>query len=139
MSVADRQAEIVSEFERFGDWEERYKHLIALGKALPQMAEGLKTEEAMVRGCQSRVWIHARLDGGKVHFEADSDSILVRGLAALLLRVYSGGTPDEIVHTPPDFVNKIRLQSHLTPSRANGLYAMVKQIKFFALAYQTLA
>ncbi|MBX3022282.1 MAG: SufE family protein [Bdellovibrionales bacterium] len=138
MSVVNRQKEIVAEFQSLSDWEERYKKLIELGKALPDLPEGKKSEEFKVKGCQSQVWMHARLDGERVIFEADSDALLVRGLVALLLRVYSGATPADILHTPPDFVKEIGLESKLSPSRANGLFSMIKQMKFYAMAFQAM-
>lgn len=138
MSLIDRQKEIVAEFSSLNDWEDRYKKLIELGKALPDLPDGKKQEDFKVKGCQSQVWMHARLDGDRVVFEADSDALLVRGLVALLLRVYSNATPQEILETPPDFVKEIGLESKLSPSRANGLFSMIKQMKFYAMAFQAI-
>lgn len=135
MSLLDRQKEIVEEFSGLTDWEDRYKKLIELGKALPDLPDSKKLEDFKVKGCQSQVWIHARLENGRVIFEADSDAILVRGLVALLLRVYSNATPKEIMETPPDFVKDIGLETKLSPSRANGLFSMIKQMKFYAMAF----
>jgi cysteine desulfuration protein SufE len=135
MSLKDRQNEIVAEFSGLTDWEDRYKKLIELGKALPNLPDSKKLEDFKVKGCQSQVWIHARREDGRVIFEADSDALLVRGLVALLLRVYSNATPAEILATPPDFVKEIGLESKLSPSRANGLFSMIKQIKFYAMAF----
>lgn len=139
MSLQDRQKQIVAEFSGLNDWEDRYKKLIELGKALPELPDSKKIEDFKVKGCQSQVWIHARLENGRVIFEADSDAILVRGLVALLLRVYSDATPKEIMETPPDFVKEIGLESKLSPSRANGLFSMIKQMKFYAMAFSLKA
>ncbi len=136
MSLAQRQAAVVAEFQSLSDWEDRYKKLIEIGKALPDLPDAKKLEDFKVKGCQSQVWMHARLEDGKVVFEADSDALLVRGLVALLLKVYSNATPKEILETPPDFVKDIGLESKLSPSRANGLFSMIKQMKFYAMAFQ---
>ena len=139
MSLLERQKQVVTEFSGLSDWEDRYKKLIDFGKSLPDLPEEKKLEDYKVKGCQSQVWMHARLEQGKIVFEADSDAILVRGLVALLLRVYSNATPQEILATPPDFVKEIGLESKLSPSRANGLFSMIKQMKFYAMAFQTMA
>ncbi len=139
MNLSDRQKQVVSEFSGLADWEDRYKKLIEIGKALPTLPDIKKTEDAKVKGCQSQVWMHASLENGRVIFAADSDALLVRGLVALLLRVYSGCTPDEIISTPPDFVKEIGLESKLSPSRANGLYSMIKQMKYYAMAFKAIA
>ncbi len=134
-NVAERSKDIVSEFAQFQDWEARYNHLIKIGKDLPELAESKRLEDFKVKGCQSQVWIHAHKNAeGRVVFEADSDALLVRGIVALLLRVYSDAEAADIVQTPPDFVREIGLESALSPSRANGLMAMIKQIKFYAIA-----
>src|SRR5688500_15133614 len=134
--IEQAQKDIIKEFNNFPNWESKYKHLIDLGKNLPNLPEELKTEVAKVKGCQSQVWFHAHLDGdGKVQFQADSDGILVRGLIAILLKVFSGRIPQEILHSPVEFVKEIGFDSYLSPSRANGLMAMIKQIKYFALAF----
>jgi cysteine desulfuration protein SufE len=137
--IGQRQKDIVLEFADLADWEARYKKLIDIGKALPAMPDSKKLEDFKVKGCQSQVWIHASVIDGRVVFEADSDALLVRGLVALLLRVYSGATPKEILETPPDFVKEIGLESKLSPSRANGLFSMIKQMKYYAMAFQALA
>ncbi|MGZ6480491.1 MAG: SufE family protein [Bdellovibrionales bacterium] len=136
--LLDRQKKIVAEFSGLSNWEDRYKKLIELGKALPDLPDEKKLEDYKVKGCQSQVWFHAKLVDGKVIFEADSDALLVRGLVALLLRIYSDATPDEILVTPPDFVKEIGLESKLSPSRANGLFSMIKQIKYYAMAFQAM-
>lgn len=137
--IAQRQKEIVLEFADLADWEARYKKLIDIGKGLPALPESKKLDDFKVKGCQSQVWIHASVVDGRVIFEADSDALLVRGLVALLLRAYSGATPKEILETPPDFVKEIGLESKLSPSRANGLFSMIKQMKYYAMAFQALA
>lgn len=137
--MKQRQQSVIAEFSGLADWEERYKKLIELGKALPELSESKKLEDFKVKGCQSQVWIHARLENGRVIFEADSDAILVRGIVALLLRVYSDATPKEILETAPDFVKEIGLESKLSPSRANGLYSMIKQMKYYAMAFVAMA
>lgn len=135
LSTIERaRQEIVDEFAFFDDWVQRYEHIIDMGKALDGLPEGLKDDTHLVPGCQSRVWLHARLSDGLVHFAADSDAVIVRGLIALLLRVYSGRTPDEIAATPAGFFEVLELGSHLTGSRANGLRAMVDRIHAYARA-----
>ena len=132
------QQEIVDEFGFFDDWTGRYQYLIDLGRKLPPLADEDRTDANKVDGCQSQVWMHARVDDGRVLFEGDSDALLVRGLVALLLRVYSDATPEEILSTPPDFVKEVGLESKLSPSRANGLFSMIKQMKYYAMAFQAL-
>lgn len=137
MTLLERQHSIVEEFSRFSSWEGRYKRLIERGKNLKSLPEDLKTSEALVKGCQSQVWLHARLDEkGRILFQADSDALLVKGLVSLLLEVFQLATPEEVLETPVTFIEEIGLGDHLTPSRANGLFAMIKQIKYFALAFR---
>ncbi len=139
-SVSERQRELVAEFSRFGDWEARYKYVISLGKELPPLSQEYYDEKYKVRGCQSQVWMHARLDEqGGMEIVADSDAMIVKGLVALLVRVYSGAKPDEILASTPEFLKEIGLEQHLSPSRANGFYAMVKQIYLYATAFKALA
>jgi cysteine desulfuration protein SufE len=138
MSLKERQDKVFAQFQSLGDWEDRYKKLIEIGKRLPELPVEKKTDDVLVKGCQSQVWMHARLENGLVVFEADSDAILVRGLVALLLEVYSRATPEEILATPPDFVKDIGLESKLSPSRANGVFSMIKQIKYYAMAFQAI-
>ena len=138
MTLQERQDAIVADFSSLVDWEDRYKKLIELGKVLPDLPASKKIDDFKVKGCQSQVWIHASLRDGKVVYEADSDALLVRGLVALLLKVYSNATPAEILNTAPDFVGQIGLESKLSPSRANGLFSMIKQIKYYALAFQSI-
>lgn len=132
------QGKIVEEFSQLPGWEERYRRIIDLGKELKPLSEEFKTEDLKVKGCQSQVWIHAELNSkNQVVFTADSDALIVKGLIALLLKVYSEQTPEFILKTQPDFISELELGSHLSPSRANGLFAMIKQIKFYALAFQS--
>lgn len=138
MSIQDRQKQLIQTFQAFHDWEERYKKLIEFGKQLPPLPEDLKTEDLKVKGCQSQVWIQARLEQGRVQFQGDSDALLVKGLVAIILYVYSDSTPQEILTTPPDFIQEIGLESKLSPSRANGVFSMIKQIQYYAMAYQAL-
>lgn len=138
-TIEEAVRNIVDEFGLFDGWLDRYEHIIELGRALPGLPPERRTEMARVRGCQSQVWFHAREDGGRVHFEADSDAVIVRGLIALLLRVYSGRTPEQILATPPDFFERIELGSHLTGNRANGLHAMVRHIQGYARSFHAQA
>lgn len=125
---------IVAEFAALPEWEERYKRIIALSKTLPAMPDSLKTDDKKVRGCSSTVWLHADRDGDRVNYQADSDAVLVRGLVALLVQVYSGARAEEILATPPTFIERIGLNAaNLSPNRANGLTAMVTQIRRLAL------
>ncbi len=135
-SLKERADKITAEFQKTQDWESRYKLIIAMGKELPDLDASLKTEEAKVKGCQSQVWLHAQKNSeGKIIFQGDSDALLVKGLVALLLKIYSGSTPQEILTTPPDFLKAIGFEGNLSPSRANGLFSMLKQIRFFAMAF----
>jgi cysteine desulfuration protein SufE len=139
-TVMERQQKIIQEFSAISSWEERYKKLIEKGKALPELPPDLKTAEALVKGCQSQVWLHASLDENKnMVLRADSDALLVKGLVALLLDVFSEAPPKEVLAAPVTFVEEIGLGQHLTPSRANGLFSMIKQIKYFAAAFSMMA
>jgi cysteine desulfuration protein SufE len=135
--IDDRINALIKDFQRFSDWEERYKHLIDLGKKMPPMNEANKIPANLVKGCQSQVWLHADLVDDKIIFEADSDASIVKGIIALLITVYSGSTPEEILSTKPTFLEEIGLREHLSMSRANGLNSMMKQISFFAVAFRT--
>ena len=135
--ITDRINALISDFKRFSDWEERYKHLIDIGKKMPAMDESNRIPENIVKGCQSQVWLHADLNpDGKIYFQADSDATIVKGIVALLVGVYTGSTPDEILTTKPTFLEDIGLREHLSMSRANGLNSMMKQVAFFAMAYK---
>lgn len=135
-NIGQKIETLIADFRRFSDWEERYKHLIELGKNMPAMDEAHKVSANLVKGCQSQVWLHADLKDGRIVFEADSDASIVKGIIALLVSVYSGSTPDEILTTRPTFLEEIGLREHLSMSRANGLNSMMKQISFFALAFK---
>ncbi|MCL4549408.1 MAG: SufE family protein [Bacteroidetes bacterium] len=138
MTIIDTQEQIVKEFEQFVEWEDKYKRIIDLGRELPAINASYKTEKYKLSGCQSQVWINARLEDNKIFFEADSDAAIVKGLIALLIKVYSGHTPDEILSSPPEFVKKIGIDNHLSPTRKNGLGAMMKQIQMYAVAFKAL-
>lgn len=137
MTIKEIQDEIVEEFSMFNDWMQRYEYLIEIGKSLSQISESFKKDENLIKGCQSKVWLHAELNNGIVTYTADSDAILTKGIIALLLRVFSNQSPATILETDPFFIDQIGLKEHLSPTRANGLVSMIKQIKLFALAYQT--
>lgn len=135
MTISEIQNQLVEEFSFFDDWQQRYEYLIELGKSLPQFSEEQKTEDKLIKGCQSRVWLQARVEDGKLFFEADSDAILPRGIVAMLVRIYSGQAVEDIMKSDTEFIQKIGLQEFLSPTRANGLLAMIKQIKYYAIAY----
>lgn len=136
MTIKEKQKELVDEFAFLGDWEEKYGYIIDLGKSLKELSVDKKTDENLIRGCQSKVWIDARFEEGKLYFDADSDGILPKGIVSMLVSIYSGHTTQEIMDSDFDFISEIGLQEFLSPSRANGLMAMTKQIKFYAVAYQ---
>lgn len=137
LSLNQTQQELIDEFAMFSDWQDRYEHLIELGKDLPLIAPEHKTDDNLVRGCQSRVWLHAEPKNGLVHFTADSDAMITKGIVALLVRVFNDRTPQEILGASTEFIDKIGLRAHLSPNRANGLSAMVDQMKRYALAYSS--
>ena len=138
MTIQETQEQIVNEFDQFVEWEDKYKRIIDLGRELPSMNESYKTEKYKLSGCQSQVWINAKFEGNKIFFEADSDAAIVKGLIALLINVYSGHAPEEILSSPPEFVKKIGIDNHLSPTRKNGLGAMMKQIQMYAVAFKAL-
>lgn len=121
----------------FSDWMEKYDYLIELGKSLPMIDSAYKTDENIIKGCQSKVWLHGELTGDKVIFTADSDAIITKGIIALMVRVLSNHSPEEILDADMEFIDKIGLKDHLSPTRANGLLAMIKQMKFYALAFKS--
>ena len=137
MSIQDIQNDIIEEFSMFDDWEERYQYMIDLGKTLTLIDEQYKNDEHSIKGCQSKVWVHAEMKDGKVIFTADSDAIITKGIIAILIRVFSNQSPKEIIEANTDFIDKIGLKEHLSPTRANGLVSMIKQLKMYAIAYQT--
>lgn len=136
MTIKEIQEEIIDEFDLFDDWMERYEHIIDLGKSLPLIAERFKVDENLIKGCQSKVWLHAEIKNDQLAFSADSDAILTKGIVALLLRVFNGQKPADIVNSDMDFINEIGLKEHLSATRANGLLSMIKQIKLYALGFQ---
>ncbi|TDQ28368.1 SufE family protein [Tenacibaculum caenipelagi] len=137
MTIKEIQEEIIDEFSMFEDWMERYEYIIELGKSLPLIDEAYKLDENLIKGCQSKVWLHSELNDGVINFTADSDAILTKGIVALLLRVFSNQTPKAILDADTEFIDEIGLKEHLSPTRANGLVSMVKQIKMYAIAQQS--
>ncbi len=135
-SINEIQDEIIDEFEGLSEWMDRYGYIIELGNSLPQLEEKYKTPDNLIEGCQSRVWIIADMKDGLVRFNADSDAIIVKGIISLLIRVLSGHSPQEILDSDLYFIQKVGLQEHLSPTRSNGLVAMVKQMRMYALAFQ---
>ncbi len=135
LTIQEKQEEIVSEFEVFDDWMEKYEYLIDLGKDLPLIQEELKTEERLIEGCQSRVWLNADFNDGKMQFSADSEAIITKGIIGLLIRVLNDEHPETILKTDLNFISDIGLQEHLSPTRANGLNGMIKKMKMEALKY----
>ena len=136
-TIESIQNEIVEEFSLFEDWMQRYEYMIELGKSLPLIDEKYKTEDHIIKGCQSKVWVHAALEEDQLVFTADSDAIITKGIIAILIRVFSHQHPKAILEADTDFIDKIGLKEHLSPTRANGLVSMIKQIKMYAVAYQT--
>ena len=137
MTIKEIQEEIIDEFSMFDDWMERYEYIIELGKSLPLIDENFKKDENLIVGCQSKVWLHSEIIGQKINFTADSDAILTKGIVAILLRVFNEQTPAAILEADLFFIDKIGLKEHLSPTRANGLVSMIKQIKLYALAFQS--
>ena len=136
-SIKEKQDEIIEEFSSFDDWMDRYQLLIDMGSEQAPLEDEYKTESNLIEGCQSRVWLQADLVDGKVFYRAESDALIVKGIVSLLLRVYSGHTPQEILESEPYFVEAIGLREDLSPTRSNGLVAMIKQMKLYALAFKT--
>ncbi|MDC8002604.1 SufE family protein [Aureisphaera galaxeae] len=134
--IAALQEELIDEFSLFEDWMDKYEHLIELGKGLPLIQPELKTDDKLIKGCQSKVWLHSEMDGDTVVFTADSDAIITKGIIAVLIRVFSHQTPESIVNADTSFIDEIGLKEHLSPTRANGLVSMIKQMKLYAVAYQ---
>ena len=139
MTIQESQNEIIEEFELFDEWMDKYEHIIELGKDLPIIKAEHKVEENLIKGCQSRVWLHANLTDNKLIFTADSDAIITKGIIGLVIRVFSNHTPKEIADSELFFIDQIGLQEHLSPTRSNGLLAMVKQIKMYSIAFQAKA
>lgn len=137
MSIEEIEKEIIEEFEMFEDWMGKYEYLIDLGKSMPVIEEKYKTENKLIKGCQSQVWMHSELKDGKVVYTADSDAIITKGMVALMIRVLSNHTPQEIIDSKLDFIEKIGLTKHLSPTRSNGLLSMIKQMKLDAIAFNS--
>ena len=136
-SIQSIQQEIVNEFNFFEDWSEKYQYLIDLGNNLPNFNQINRVEENLVKGCQSNVWLHAEIIDDKIIYTADSDAIISKGIISILISVFSGQKPEDIINAKMDFIDKIGLSNHLSQTRANGLLAMVKQIKIYAVAYNS--
>ena len=136
MTIQETEKQIESEFSVFTDWTDKYEYLIDLGKSLSQIDEQYKTDQYIITGCQSLVWLHAQYENGNIIFTADSDAIITKGIVALLIRALSNHTPDEILQAKMDFINNIGLKEHLSPTRSNGLLSMIKQMKLYALAFK---
>ncbi len=138
MSIKEAQEQIISEFESLQDWEEKYGKIIKLGRELEEYPEEFRTDQFKLSGCQSQVWLYAKLENGKIILSADSDALIVKGLISLLVKVYSGNEPNEILNSPPIFLTKIGIDQHLSPTRKNGLSSMLKQIQMYAVAFKTV-
>jgi cysteine desulfuration protein SufE len=139
MTIKEIQNEIIEEFEFLTEWDDRYGHIIDLGKTMPLIREDLKIPEKIIKGCQSQVWLHSELKDGRIFYSADSDAIITKGLIALLVRVLNEQKPEEILNADLYFIDKINLKEHLSPTRSNGLLSMVKQMKMDALAFKALS
>ncbi|HNP67999.1 MAG TPA: SufE family protein [Aequorivita sp.] len=137
MTIEAIQEELIDEFSMFDDWMQRYEYMIELGRSLPLIDENLKTDDKLIKGCQSKVWLNSEMKNGKIIFTADSDAIITKGIIAVLVRVFSNQKPQAILDANTNFIDEIGLKEHLSPTRANGLVSMIKQMKMYALAYQT--
>lgn len=136
MTIKEQQDRIIEDFGVFGDWMEKYEYIIQLGKDLPLIDPKYKTDDNLIRGCQSKVWLHAEMKDGKLHFTADSDAVITKGLVGLVIQVLSDQAPKDIAEADIYFIDAIGLTSHLSPTRSNGLLSMLKQIKLYAIGYQ---
>lgn len=134
MKIEDIEREIIDEFATFDEWLDKYEFIIELGKELPELPEDMKIDKYLISGCQSKLWIVPEFRDGRLYFQVDSDAIITKGIASLVLRVLSGQTPEDILNANLDFINKIGLSNHLSPTRSNGLLSMIKQIKLYAMA-----
>lgn len=137
MTIQEIEKEIIEEFEMFESWEDKYQYIIDMAKDLPALENQFKTDDRLIKGCQSKVWLHSFVENGNVFYKADSDAIITKGVVALLVRVLSNHSPDEIINSNLEFIDKIGLKEHLSPTRANGLVSMIKQMKLDALALKT--
>lgn len=137
MTTQEIQEALIEEFALFDDWMQRYEYIIDLGKSLPLINAQYKTDDYLIKGCQSKVWVHAGLEADRVVFTADSDAIITKGIIAILIRVFSHQKPQDIIEADTGFIDQIGLKEHLSPTRANGLVSMLRQLKHYAVAYQT--
>ncbi len=135
--IEEKQQEVIEAFELFDDWMDKYNYLIEMGKSLDALNPELKNDKYLIKGCQSRVWLHARLEDGKMFFSADSDALITKGIVGLLVQVLSGHVPNEVLKADMGFIDKIGLKEHLSQTRSNGLLQMIKQIKLYALAFES--
>ena len=135
MTIENIQENLIEDFSFFEDWTQKYEYMIELSKSLDKMDSSLKNDNNLIKGCQSKVWLNAELKNGKINFQADSEAIITKGIIAILLMVFNNKKPDQIIKSDVSFIEKIGLKEHLSPNRANGLYSMIKQIKFYAIAY----
>ena len=135
MTIENIQQNLIKDFSFFEDWTQKYEYMIELSKTLDKMDGDLKNDNNLIKGCQSKVWLNAEFKNGKINFQADSEAIITKGIIAILLMVFNNKKPDQIIKSDVSFIEKIGLKEHLSPNRANGLYSMIKQIKFYAIAY----
>lgn len=135
MTIENIQQNLIKDFSFFEDWTQKYEYMIELSKTLDKMDGNLKNDNNLIKGCQSKVWLNAEFKNGKINFQADSEAIITKGIIAILLMVFNNKKPDQIIKSDVSFIEKIGLKEHLSPNRANGLYSMIKQIKFYAIAY----
>ena len=135
MTIENIQENLIEDFSFFEDWTQKYEYMIKLSKSLDKMDDSLKNDTNLIKGCQSKVWLNAELKNGKINFQADSEAIITNGIIAILLMVFNNKKPDQIIKSDVSFIEKIGLKEHLSPNRANGLYSMIKQIKYYAIAY----
>ena len=137
MTINEIQSELVDEFSMFDDWMDRYEYMIELGKSMPMIDSQYKKDDNLIKGCQSKVWLHAELEDNKIVYTADSDAIITKGIVSILIRTFTNQSPSEILSADTSFIDEIGLKEHLSPTRANGLVSMIKQIKLYAVAFQT--
>ena len=135
MTIENIQQNLIEDFSFFEDWTQKYEYMIELSKTLDKMDGNLKNDNNLIKGCQSKVWLNTEFKNGKINFQADSEAIITKGIIAILLMVFNNKKPDQIIKSDVSFIEKIGLKEHLSPNRANGLYSMIKQIKFYAIAY----
>lgn len=138
MTIKEAQDILIDEFEVFEEWEDRYRQIIKIGRDMRPLPEEFRLDKNKLDGCQSQVWIHAELKDGKMELYADSDAMIVKGLIGMLIRVYNGHTPDEILSNPPEFLTKLKIDNHLSPTRKNGLSAMLKQIQNYSIVFKAM-